>query len=277
MTFNIKLSLGVALTAATLVAATPARATPRPLPFTYPAETLPEGVLEAEQYADLVPVRVAREDAADTQAVTSIRSVLQTELEYGITDRLELGFYFAFRQNASATSPYLQFQGVKQRLRYELSEPGVWPVDVGLYGEIAEFHDEFEFEEKILISKRFGRLGVAANLWVEQEYYFQLEEWKFIYNPTAGLWYEFSPAFSLGAEYWMRGRFDDPEPTTSASGTSDAPTGTRHYAGPTVMLQSGDYFTSLGAYARLDNLGDDAIVGDQFGKVWFRWLIGIHL
>ncbi len=56
----------MALTAATLAAATPARATPRPLPFTYPAETLPEGVLEAEQYADLVPVRVAREDAAST-------------------------------------------------------------------------------------------------------------------------------------------------------------------------------------------------------------------
>ncbi len=102
MTFNIRISLGVALAVAALAASSPARATPRPLPFTYPAETLPEGVLEAEQYADLVPVRVAREDAAGTQAVTSIRSVLQTELEYCITDRLELGFYFAFRQNASA-------------------------------------------------------------------------------------------------------------------------------------------------------------------------------
>ncbi|HEY3498557.1 MAG TPA: hypothetical protein VGK73_27895, partial [Polyangiaceae bacterium] len=103
--------LGWAAAAALLCCAAPAGATPRPLPFTYPAETLPQGNLELEQYVDLVPVRVAREEAAGSRAVTSLRSERQTELEYGITDKLELGFYFAFEQAASATAPYLQFQG----------------------------------------------------------------------------------------------------------------------------------------------------------------------
>ena len=273
---SLLLRSGLALTGiAGLLAPAVARATPRPLPFTYPAETLPKGSLEVEQYVDLVPVKVAREEDAGTRAVTSLRSELQTELEYGITDKLELGFYFAFQQAASAGSPYLQFRGIKQRVRYELSEQPCWPLGVGLYGEIAEFHDELEFEEKILLSKRFGAVGVALNLWVEQEWYFQDELWKFIYNPTAGAWYEFSPHFSLGAEYWLRGRFDEPDAAEVATG--DAPSGTRHYAGPTAMVQSGEYFASLGSYVRLDHLSDPLAVGDPAGRVWFRLLIGLHL
>jgi hypothetical protein len=259
-------------------------ATPRPLPFTYPAQTVPQGTLEVEQYLDLVPVRVAREDADGTRAVTSLRSVLQTELEYGFTDRLEGAFYFAFRQNANAASPVLTFQGVKQRLRYELSERGVWPIDVGLYGEIAEFHNELEFEEKILLSRRFGAFSAACNLWVEQEYYFQISEWRFIYNPTLGATYDLSPNFVVGLEYWVRGRFDGDDgdsaslaPAAAIAAESDVPSGAHHYLGPTFMAQSADYFFTLGAYARLDHLGDDAVVGDQYGKLWFRVLIGVHL
>jgi hypothetical protein len=262
----------------------PSWATPRPLPFTYPAQTLPQGTLEVEQYADLVPVRVAREDPDGTRAVTSIGSVLQTELEYGFTDRLEGAFYFTFRQNASASSPALTFQGVKQRVRYELSERGVWPIDVGLYGEIAEFHDEIEFEEKLLLSRRFGAFWVATNLWVEQEYKFQSSEWEFIYNPTLGATYDLSPSFVVGLEYWVRGNFaedEEEEAEASAPGAvapaSEIPSGPRHYLGPTFMAQSADYFFTLGTYARLDHLGDDAVVGDQYGKVWFRVLIGVHL
>jgi hypothetical protein len=256
-------------------------ATPRPLPFTYPAHTPPQGSLEVEQYVDIVPVRVAREDADGTRAVTSLRSVLQTELEYAFTDRLEGAFYFTFRQNASATSPVLTFQGVKQRLRYEISERGVWPIDVGIYGEIAEFHNELEFEEKVLLSRRFGAFSAACNLWVEQEYYFQIPEWRFLYNPTAGATYDLSPNFVVGLEYWVRGRFDDDDSSAAAPGvtatTSEIPSGARHYLGPTFMAQTADAFFTVGAYARLDHLGDSLVVGDQFGKVWVRALIGVHL
>jgi len=262
--------LALALAAAT------GRATPRPLPFTYPAQTVPQGTLEVEQYLDWVPVKVAREDPDGTRAVTSFRSVLQTELEYGFTDRLEGAFYFVFRQNASATSPVLTFQGVKQRLRYELSERGLWPIDVGLYGEIGEFHNELEFEEKILLSRRFGAFSAACNLWVEQEYYFQIPEWRFLYNPTVGATYDLSPNFVVGLEYWARGRFDDDDSSAAAT-TSEIPSGARHYLGPTFMAQSAEAFFTLGVYGRLDHLGDSAVVGDQYGKVWVRALIGVHL
>jgi hypothetical protein len=267
------LHAALALVAVGLAGAPDAHATPRPLPFTYPAETLPKGALEVEQYVDLVPVRVAREEAGGTKAVTSLRSELQTELEYGLVDRLELGFYFVFQQAASATSPYLQFRGLKQRLRYELSEKPLWPLGVGIYGEVAEFHNEIEFEEKLILSRRFGPVGIATNLWVEQEYYFQEDEWRFVYNPTFGAYYEFSPAFMLGAEYWFRGRFDHDD----APAAGEPPSTVRHYAGPTMMVEGGKGFLSLGSYLRVDHLSKVLPLGDPSGRVWFRVLIGVML
>ena len=250
-------------------------ANPRPLPFSYPYQTLPRDKFEVEQYVDLVLVRVARENDAGTEAVTSVRSILQTELEFGLTSRLEVGWYFAFRQGATAGTPALRFEGVKQRLRYRLADESTWPVDVGLYLEVAEFHDEIEVEEKILLSRRFGPISAVANLWVEQEYYFQTSEWKYIYNPTLGATYEISPNLIVGAEYWGRGRFDDATGPSDLDGTSDAPTGSHHYLGPTVLVQSGELWFSLGAYVRLDSIADDAQVDDPFGKVWIRTIIGI--
>ena len=67
-----------------------ASASPRPLPFSYPYETLPEGKLEVEQYTDLVPIRVERENPDGTlDGVFGVRSILQTELEYGLTDHID--------------------------------------------------------------------------------------------------------------------------------------------------------------------------------------------
>lgn len=246
-------------------------ATPRALPFTYPPQTVPSGALELEQYVDTTPVRVAREDASDTKAVTSLRWDLQTEIEYGLTDYVELAWYFVYQQGASARAPALTFRGIKQRVRFNLADRGTWPVDVGGYLEVAEYHDEIEFEQKVLLGKRFGRLDVLSNLWIEQEYYFQDDSWKLIYNPTLGASYELSPNFNAGVEYWVRGRFD------SGEAADDTPSGARHYLGPAFMLQRGEHFVTLGAYARLDTLGQSQQVDDAWGNVWVRVLLGIGL
>jgi hypothetical protein len=257
------------------LAAPSALANPHPLPFSYPYQTLPKGKIEVEEIADLVPMRVARESEDGTRdAVTSLRSRLQTELELGITDRLELGLYFQFQQGATSDTPAMRFDGLKQRLRYRFAEEGDWPVDVGVYFEVAEFHNEVEIEQKLLLSRRFGYLTAVTNLWVEQEYYFQADEWKLLYNPTAGAHYEFSPNFMLGLEYWARGRFDESEAAAGAT-TSDSPTGARHFLGPTVLLQSGEAWWSTGFYARLDNLGEALQPEDPYGKVWIRTKVGL--
>lgn len=254
-----------------------AAANPHANPFSYPYGTLPAGKLEVEQYMDLVPVRVERENPDGTlDGVISLRSVLTTELEFGITDRLELGWYFQFRQGASATTPFLRFDGVKQRLHYRFAEAGQLPVDIGIYGELAEFHNEIEFEEKLLLARRLDRLYLVANLWVEQEWYFQTGDTKFIYNPTVGASYELSPKVIVGAEYWARGRFDNAANATDPN-NSDAPTAAHHYLGPTLLLQTANVFLSLGVYARLDHLGTVQAVDDPYGKLWVRTIVGVEL
>jgi hypothetical protein len=260
----------LAFTAVGALAAS-ASANPHPLPYSYPYQTLPQGKIEVEEIVDMVPMRVAREKADGTRdAVTALRSQLQTEVELGISDRLELGLYMAFRQGATADTPALRFEGLKQRLRYRIAEEGDLPVDLGLYFEVAEFYNEVELEQKLLLSRRFGYLTAVANLWVEQEYYFQEQAWKLVYNPTAGAVYELSPSFMLGLEYWARGRLDSGE-----SFGDDSPSGARHYAGPTFLLQSGEAWWSTGVYARLDHFGDSAVADDPYGKLWFRTILGL--
>lgn len=258
--------------------ASPAAANPHPNPFSYPYMTLPEGKLEIEQYTDLVPVRVEKENPDGTiDGVTSLRSVLTTELELGITDKVELGWYFQFRQGATASTPFLRFSGMKQRLRARFAEAGELPVDIGVYIEIAEYHDEIEFEQKLLLERRFGDITVVSNLWIEQEWYFQTKETKLIYNPTLGASYEVSPKLIVGAEYWVRGRFDKPDENASGPNNSDAPTSAHHYLGPTLLLQTSNVFLSLGVYARLDGIGEAAVVDDPYGKIWVRSIIGLEL
>lgn len=274
------MSRPVVLLSTLLVAALPARsalANPHPLPYSYPYQTLPQGKIEVEEIVDLVAMRVAREKLDGTRdAVTALRYQLQTELELGITDRLELGLYFAFRQGATADTPALRFQGMKQRLRYRFAEEGDLPLDIGVYLEVAEFYNEVELEQKLLLSRRFGYLTAVANLWVEQEYYFQDQAWKLVYNPTLGAVYEFSPNFMLGLEYWARGRFDEPEADeASGDAAADSPSGARHYLGPTFLLQSGEAWWSTGVYARLDHFSEDAVADDPYGKVWIRTMVGL--
>lgn len=262
---------GAVAVAATWLDASSAAANPRALPFTYPHQTLAQGEFEAEQYFDTTPVRVIREDEDGSRAVTSFRSQLQTELEYGLTDRLEVGWYFVFRQAASPGTPIVGFTGVKQRLRYRFADAGEWPVNVGVYFEVAEYHNEIEVEEKLLLSRRFGRLNLMTNLWIEQEYYFQTEVWKFLYNPTAGLTFDIAPNVIIGAEYWARGSF-----VQSSAALGNLPNATpRHYLGPTMLAAGGPYWFSIGAYTRLDSLDEPLEPYESWGRFYVRAIIGI--
>ncbi len=257
--------------------ASTARANPRPLPFSYPYETLLEGKVEVEQHVDFIPVRVERESSGGTlENVWGVRSVLATEAALGLTDRLELAFSCPFRQGASGTTPFVRFDGVKQRLRYRFAETGELPIDISLSVAIAELQNKLAFDEKLLLSKRFGNIVFVANLSVEQEWYFQDKATTYIYNPTAGVAYEITPRYHVGLEYWARGRFDDTSDDPMTSTGDDTPTTTHQYLGPTFLYQQGSIFLSLGVYARLDDFGDSAI-GDPHGKIWLRSILGLEL
>lgn len=250
-----------------------ARANPHALPYSYPYATLAAGEAEVEQYVDLTPVPATDPTGVRGDPVATPFAVLVTEVEYGITDKLEAGLYFQGTSNPAlgtgAGIPF-SFDGVKQRLRYRIAEPGVLPVDLSVYGELAELSTEVELEAKLNLEKRVGRLQLLVNLWGEREFYYSgRSEW--VANPTAGGSFEITPAVHLGLEYWMHAEF---APDIAANAFNPAP---HHYVGPALLLQGNKFWWAVAPYVRLDDWSRPGAVGDQYGRFWVRAILGIEL
>lgn len=265
--------LALAVTVSTIVRATGARATPRPLPFTYTTETLPKDQFEVEQYADATPARAL--STSSGAPVWYLGTQFQTELEYGLTDRLELGLYFVFVPSPgdayTSTAPMTEGTGVKQRLRYVFADPGAWPIDLGVYGELVENNNEVEVEAKILLQRRIGKLRVATNLWAEYEIYYRPQK-DLVLNPTLGATYEITPSVHLGAEGWMRVEFPDPAPHPRPFSVGPAT-----YVGPTLLLNFGKVWWSTGLYARVTDFDHSMRPGEPYGPFWGRTIVGFEL
>jgi hypothetical protein len=264
--------VGLAL-AVTLAGAT-ARANPRPLPFTYQSETLPQGAVEVEQFVDLVPVR-AEPLAGTADEVWFLASQFQTEFEVGLTDRLELGLYVSFvpQPNAGAVTgtptALLDGNGIKQRLRWRLADPEAWPVDVALYGELAENEREIELEGKVILQRRIGRVRVITNLWAERELYFNgAREW--VLAPTLGATAELTPRYHVGAEAWMRAEYP-----AGLTGPRPFNLGPHVYVGPAFMANFGKLWWSTGVYLRATEVDRTVQLGDAYGHVWARTIVGL--
>jgi hypothetical protein len=256
------------------IVAREARANPRPLPYTYIYETLPKGDAEVELYTDLEPLRVNEggDPGSLGGSIWYLSSQFQLEIEYGLTDRLELGLYMTL----APTDPALENlprmpegTGIKQRLRYRFADAGQWPIDLAVYGELTENQSEIELEGKIILQRRLGLFRIAANAWVEREYYYAGQrEW--VLNPAAGVVFEKWITAQPGIEYWMHAEY---------AGTNLA-LGPDHFLGPTVILQFGKIWWSTGVYLHLNGLNTLAanpmVIGDPFGgPIWVRTIVGI--
>lgn len=252
-----------------------ALANPRPLPFSYPWETLTQGEAEIEQFINIAPLYVW--DHEHTNVVLEPRYELTTEVEYGITDRLELGLYLAMKnepESEGAGAPLI-LDGVKQRLRYRVGREGQLPFELALYFEVAELHDEIELEEKVILQKRFGQLKAVANLWVEQGFE-RGGVVSFTLHPTAGLVYELNQHATLGAEYWMNAEITlagDEEQSDQDRWNHRS----HHFIGPAISLQWDKLWWSTGVYGRLDDFDRVIRPGDAFGRAWVRTAFGLVL
>jgi hypothetical protein len=249
-------------------------ATPRPLPFTYTADTLGEGETEVEQYVDLTPVKAT--SATSGSPVWYTATQFQTEFEHGITDSLELGLYVAFQPDPGSAytngATLTEGTGFKERLRYRLADAGKWPIDVALYGELVEYTNEFEVEAKIILERRIRNLRIAANLWAEREFYYSVNQQDWVLNPTVGVTYQIRPSFHAGLEYWMRVEFPDPAPSPRPFSL-----GPQQYVGPALMFNFGHFWWSTGIYARVNDIERTAQPLDNYGPIWVRTVLGIEL
>jgi hypothetical protein len=258
-------------------------ATPVPLPFTYPYETLGKGELEDELYGDVTPLHVCEipgpspGTCATSGRLTEPAYLLQNEIEFGVTDHIELAWYQVFEatpQDGGGNAT--QFDGFKFRGRFRIAEAGELPLDVGLYLELETLHDEWALEEKVTLAKRIGRFHWMANLWVEQEdnrpFDGAAQFFDFVINPTTGITYEVAPSFQPGVEYWARGVFGAHE-ATAIDAINDR---VHHFVGPTLHFDWGKLWWSLGIYADCNNINAPQ-VGEVYGPIWVRTLLGLTL
>lgn len=248
-------------------------ANPRPLPFTYTSETIEKGGVEIEQFADAVPQKGI--DATTGGTRRFLATQYQTEIEYGLSSRLELGLYLTFvpapSESLAASSRLTEGNGLKQRIRYVLASPGEWPIDIGVYGEVAELDQEIELEGKIILQRRLGKLRIAANLTAEYELYLKPHK-EIVVDPSVGATYELTPMLHVGAEGWMRGEWPDPAPHPRVFDL-----GPHVYAGPVVLLNFGKLWVSTGLYARTNDFGRTMQPAEAFGPLWARGIVGLEL
>ena len=139
-------------------------------------------------------------------------------------------------------------------------------------------HDELAFEAKLNLQRRFGDFRLLANLWVEESIARPLDtpaqgrSAHFIVNPTGGVVYEVTPTFQPGIEYWSRGQLAPSGSTDQERGN----TAVHHFVGPTMHLNFGRLWWTLGAYVNLNTTSTPA-PGDAYGPLWVRSVIGLDL
>ncbi len=224
---------GAALTAlAALLVLAPApaaRADRRSFIRAYEYATQPEGNLELEIWNDLA---IPRGNAAGIVATPRV------ELEVGLTDHWDVALYHVFESKLDGDKQGFSLDSWRLETRYRLLEKGVLPIDVMFYLEAerpADFRAPWELEEKIILAKDLGSLGLVANFVAEQKLA-SGDSAGHLFEIDVGARWEFVPALRVGVEYFVT--------MESAPGQALE---TRHYLGPSVSLATGKVWLQLGA------------------------------
>lgn len=181
--------------AAVVLAGTPARADSRRFAWTYDSGTMPRGVAEYEQWFTW---RTARDSDAKYD-----RLELRQEVEYGLTDRLQVALYLAdWRYTRTSGGSDTELRGTAAEVTWNLSDPVRTPLGVALYGEVQFDSRRFAAEGKLLLEKQAGAWVFAYNAVVESEW--EGQDWgenngelqQLLAASRAA-----SPRLSLGAEF----------------------------------------------------------------------------
>ena len=153
--------------------------------------TTKRGEFEVELYNDMNFAEADNDDSYNSQH--------QLEVEYGLTDHLQLSYYEVYTWDRAKDWERDEFK-IEAKLR--LAEAGRWPVDVALYAEYAnpDGHREVnsdELENKVILSRDFGPWNVVGNFIFEKQINTH-SDWEFEY--TAGVSYALTPRTRLGLE-----------------------------------------------------------------------------
>ena len=189
---SCRLSLGLAILAATLLWLPSAQADRRDYVWNYQWQTMLQGRLELEWYFDY-----RMKDFEDSGAATHRH---QLELEYGITDRWDVAAYAVIQDPDDGTDTDYEVGKIKLRTRYRFGEEGQYWMNPLLYLEYQRAVDGSGAdigEVKLILDRSFGRFDTVLNfVWEGRLDKGGDDEWKVL----GGVGYQVSEAFHAGIE-----------------------------------------------------------------------------
>lgn len=235
--------LAAASITALILSSIAAQANQRKFAYTYEATTAPKGSIEFENW-----VTWRYRDAKSGSSRVD-RFDFRHELEFGVTDRLQIGLYLAdWTYNERDPEKKARYQHSGIEAIYNLTNPTTDLMGSGLYGEVLVGDDVVELEGKILLQKNFGPLMVAYNAIIEAEWEGEdLEERTGKFEQTLGISYELNRYLSLGAEALYEVEFAD----WKESGESVV------YVGPNASVRAGRFFATLTGLFQVTDIDEE--------------------
>lgn len=208
---------------------TVAQAGDRRFVYNYDTETAPAGSWEYEQW-------VTWKHYTDKD-----RLDVRHEVEYGITDRLQVGLYLAdWRyEKVKGAGSETDYRASGVEVIYQLSDPNKAAFGSAIYGEVLIGDEQVKLEPKLLLQKNFGPFIAVYNLVLEAEWEGEdlrnLDEKVGVWENTFGLSYQVNPRLFVGVEALHEQEFAD---------WSDAG---EHvvYAGPNLSCRHGAFFATV--------------------------------
>lgn len=182
-----------------------AQASDRRFTYVYEATTQPKGAVEFEQWGTWKTHK--RSDS------TFDRFDIRHEIEFGLTDRLQMGIYLAdwrYEDGRSVDNDGADYRDTAVEFIYNLSDPVNDALGSAIYGEIKLGDELFELEAKLILQKNVGKWVFAWNGTIEAEWEgSDYSEDKGKLAQSFGASYQFSPKFTAGIELLHEVENDD--------------------------------------------------------------------
>ncbi len=219
---------------------TSSQASERRFVYNYEATTAPKGLLEVEQWFTF-------KDYDSRQ-----RYEFRTEVEYGVTDHFQLGFYLSDWRHTDNEKgeDKTEWRTAGIEAIYSLTDPNKDVIGSALYGEVLLGPEKFALEGKLLLQKNFGPLAFVYNFVLEAEWEGEslraLNERVGVIENTLGVSYQVSPSFLVGAEALHEVEFADWEKAGDHVLS----------AGPNVSFRKGNFFATATGLVQITSVKD---------------------
>lgn len=223
--------------------------------YLYDTETLGAGSWEYEQWVTW------------KHYSTKNRYDFRHEVEYGITDRLQVGLYVAdWRyEKIEKESDKTDYRDTAVELIYQLSDPYEYFLGSALYSEVAVGDQKVAVEGKFLLQKNIGPVSLVYNLILEAEWEGEnlehLDEKVGVWGNSLGISTEIGETgLSVGLEALHEQEFADWKGTDNHL----------FYAGPNLAYRLNRFFGVVAGLTQLSQNDNEAdhqirlIVGFDF-------------